>query len=186
MNQRTASTLSEPSCLAPGGSAAVPLGDEVSDKLNRALVTVLTFYLTTGFNLTATEVDLVAERLDTLLTPLRGRECSHIPIAVVHEMATGQYQAMVDDHAGKQHTHPPGLDSTRVADWIDMFLRLVGETYRLDPARELALTGQFAALMRHLGVDDGSRRGAQYLPTMIAEIVSQRLAAGSANPPWSA
>lgn len=179
MNHRTVSALGEPSSLA-----AVPLGDDVSDRLNQALVTVLTFYLATGFDLAAPEVTLAAERIDTLLTPLQGRERSHIPIAVVHEMATGQYQAMVDDHAATQRTHRPGMSSARVADWIDMLLRLVGETYQLDPATELALTGQFAALLRHLGVDDNGRcRGAQYLPTMIAEIVAQRLAAGSPNTP---
>lgn len=187
MNQRTASTLSAPRLLTPGGSAAVPLGDDASDKLNRALVTVLTFYLTTGFNLTHPEITLVAERLDTLLTPLQGRERSHIPLAVVHEMATGQYQTMVDNHAATQNSQQPGLHDASVADWIDMLLRWVGETYQLDPAAELALTGQLGALLRHLGVDDnGHSRGSHYLPTMIAEILAQRQAASiEPPPPWT-
>lgn len=176
MNQRTASTLGVPGYQTLGGSPAVPLGDDASNQLNRALVTVLTYYLATGFALTTSETDSTTECLQRLLDPLRGRERSHIPIAVVHELATGQYQASLDDHAAKPITHHhPGLKSARLADWVDMLLRLIGETYRLDPGIELTLTGQLAAVLRQLGISaDDHGRGSQYLPTMVLDILTQR------------
>jgi hypothetical protein len=116
--------------------------------------------------------------LDDILGPVGAERPESVPLAVRHEMTTGEYTARLERAETSDRTDRPVHDaSLRVVpaeEWAAVLLHMVTACYTLRPLVESSLHGRLVGMLRELGVGDAGRpRPTRYLPNDLRERLSK-------------